>query len=60
MTILESRVDDLMALPPIGEPRGNGVAYGRFLAMYAEMNSLATTPEPGENTLSSEGLSTEA
>lgn len=55
---LETTLSDLRSLPPLSEPRGNGVAYSRFLEMYNEMtgetgggnDETAASPSPGIET----------
>lgn len=59
MEAMQTNIDNLMQLqPPAGKPRGNGVAYSRFLAIYNEMSAVTTTTSNG--TFTDSGLETEA
>ena len=43
---LEARVDKLLNLPPLTDPRGNGVAYDRFLKTYNQLYSPVEGQSP--------------
>ena len=44
MAELTDAVSGVSALPPLSEPKGNGVAYDKFLAIYNQIN---TSQSPG-------------
>jgi len=46
---LELRVDASDVLPALSEPRGNGVAYEKFLAIYREMISAVESESESES-----------
>lgn len=41
MDAMQMAVDEVSVLPSLSEPRGGGVAYGKFYAMYSEMNEMS-------------------
>jgi hypothetical protein len=49
---LREGIESARSMPELSEPRGNGKAYAKFLAIYSEMTGEAETPE----TEGSEGL----
>jgi len=57
---LQTSVDDLMKMPPIGQQRGHGVAYNRFLAIYTEMNSTISISQASDDIPQEGGVETEA
>ena len=60
VTSLETTMSDLQAMPPLSEPRGNGVAYSRFVETYNELNGeTGNNTEQATNT-QTHGIKTEA
>ncbi|EKD39015.1 MAG: hypothetical protein ACD_75C00533G0008 [uncultured bacterium] len=57
---LEKSVDDLQALPDFSEPRGNGVAYNRFLEIYQELQGGTGSDDQEATTTGSTGIEVEA
>ena len=51
LRLLEERLSEVLPLPPLSPPRGNGVAYDRFLGMYNELHgfteSISEEVDPG-------------
>lgn len=57
---LEKPVSDLQALPDLSEPRGNGVAYNRFLEIYQGLGGGTGSDSQEAETGGTTGIETEA
>lgn len=57
---LRTTMDELLSMPPLGEPRGNGVAYSRFLAIYSELNGYGGDGSEQAGAVNGGGLNTAA
>lgn len=57
---LEKPVGDMQALPDLSEPRGNGVAYNRFLEIYRELGGETGNDSQEASTTGATGIETEA